>query len=287
MQRSRELQCPATLGRQIYRVKAGCRKNSFNRTQWNAGGVFMSDLGNLSQCMVDSDSAADGRARRLRRKALAASLSLEAVVIAGVLLWPLVTLGVLPPQLVLTPVRPYHGEQNPRPIAHHQIDRSVSNRRIVTDRPLFQPPVIPSHVATNADPEPPGVGQFGDLSAQPGSTEWIAGGADNGRQIEIPRPELARKPRMVSLGVMDASLTHRVQPDYPPIAKAIRLSGSVLLRAVIGSDGEVHEIEVLSGNPILAEAARAAVRQWRYRATMLNGQAVEVETQITVNFVLD
>jgi protein TonB len=92
---------------------------------------------------------------------------------------------------------------------------------------------------------------------------------------------------MVSFGVMDASLIHRVQPDYPPIAKLMRLSGSVLLLAVIGTDGEVHEIEVLSGNAILADAARAAVRQWRYRPTLLSGQAVEVETQITVNFVLE
>ncbi len=247
----------------------------------------MSDLGNLSQCMVDSDSAANGRARRLRGKALVASLSLEAVVIAGVLLWPLVTLGVLPPQLLLTPVRPYHGEQNPRPIAHHQIDRAASNRRNITtvrcfNRPLsrrmLSPPLIRSR---------PEIERYGDLSSQTGSSTWIAGGGDGGPTIEVARPEPARKPRMVSLGVMDASLIHRVQPEYPRIAKAIRLSGSVLLRAVIGTDGEVHEIEVLSGNPILAEAARAAVRQWRYRPTMLNGQAVEVETQITVNFVLE
>ena len=193
--------------RRIYRVRAGRRKVTFRRTQWNAGGVFMSDLGNLSQCMVDSDSAANGRARRLRGKALVASLSLEAVVIAGVLLWPLVTLGVLPPQLVLTPVRPYHGEQNPRPIAHHQIDRSASNRRNITDRPVFQPPLIPPHVVTTADPEPPGIERYGDLSSQTGSSTWIAGGGDGGPTIEVARPEPARKPRMVSLGVMDASLT--------------------------------------------------------------------------------
>jgi protein TonB len=85
---------------------------------------------------------------------------------------------------------------------------------------------------------------------------------------------------------MDGSLIHRVEPDYPRIAIITRLSGTVVLRATIGTDGEVHGIEVLSGNPILAEAARAAVRQWRYRPTLLDGQPVEVETQITVNFVL-
>lgn len=247
----------------------------------------MSDLGNLSQCMVDGDSAANGRARRLRGKALAASLSLEAVVIVGVLLWPLITLGILPPQLVLTPVPPYRGERNSRPTPHRQNEHPVSDRRNVAAPQILQPPVIPPHPANTADPEPLGGDAYGDPSAQPGQSVWIPAGSENGREIEIARPEAVRKPLMVRSGVMDASLIHRVQPDYPQIAKAMRLSGSVLLRAVIGTDGEIHEIEILSGNPILAEAARAAVMQWRYRPTLLNGQAVDVETEITVNFVLD
>jgi hypothetical protein len=78
----------------------------------------MSDLGSLSHCMVDSDAAANGRARLLRGKALAASLVFEAVAIAVVLLWPLVTLGVLPPELILTPMPLFHGEQNSRPVPH-------------------------------------------------------------------------------------------------------------------------------------------------------------------------
>jgi periplasmic protein TonB len=247
----------------------------------------MSDLGNLSQCMVDSDAASNKRARRLRGKALVASLSLEVVVIAAVLLWPLVTLGVLSPELTLTPLPPYHGEHNSRPAPPHQTEHHPVVPRNVTDRPVFQPPVIPPHVVDNADPEPPGAETYGDSAGQPGPSAEIPGGSETGPTIQIARPAPAGKPRMVSLGVMDASLTHRVQPDYPRIAKLMRLSGSVVLRAVIGTDGEVHEIEVLSGNPILAEAARAAVQQWRYRPTLLSGQAVEVETQVTVNFVLD
>ena len=86
---------------------------------------------------------------------------------------------------------------------------------------------------------------------------------------------------------MNALLIHRVEPEYPQAAKWIHLSGTVVLRARIGTDGEVHELETVSGNPLLAQAARAAVLQWRYRPTMLNGQAVEVETQITVNFVMN
>jgi periplasmic protein TonB len=243
----------------------------------------MSDLGNLAQCMMDSDAAANGRARRLRGKALAASLCLEAVVVAGVLLWPLVTLGVLTPQLMLTPVPPYRGDRISRPAPAHQNERPATIRRAI-DR-LLQPPSIPSHATDGPDPQPPG-DPYGTLTGQSGPSIGIPGGSDTGPVIEIARPALASKPRKVSLGVMDASLIRRVQPDYPRIATLTRLSGSVLLRAMIGTDGEVHELEVLSGNPILAAAALAAVRQWRYRPTLLDGQAVEVETQITVNFVL-
>jgi periplasmic protein TonB len=247
----------------------------------------MSDLGNLSQCMVDSDQAASAGARLLRGKALVASLSLEALVIAGVLLWPLVTLGVLPVQLILTPMPPFHGQQSLRPGHPHLSDHQPPNRRNVAGRHIFQPPRIPSHVASTPDPEPPGVEAYGDPSTQVGSPDWMPAGSDNGPAAPTVGPAPDRKSRMVSLGVMDASLVHRVEPEYPSIAKTIRLSGSVLLRAVIATDGEVHQIEVLSGNPILAEAARAAVQQWRYRPTLLDGQAVEVETQITVNFVLE
>jgi protein TonB len=244
----------------------------------------MSDLGNLAQCMMDSDAAANGRPRRLRGKALAASLFLEAVVVAGVLLWPLVTLGVLTPQLMLTPVPPYRGDRISRPEAPRKNQRLATIERTIV-RPLLQPPSIPSHVTDGPDPQPPG-DPYGTLIERSGPSTGIQGGSDTGPIVEIALPTPASKPRKVSLGVMDASLIHRVQPDYPRIATLTRLSGSVLLRAVIGTDGEVHELEVLNGNPILAAAALAAVRQWRYRPTLLDGQAVEVETQITVNFVL-
>ena len=91
----------------------------------------------------------------------------------------------------------------------------------------------------------------------------------------------------MSQGVMDAMLVHRVLPEYPPPAKWIHLAGTVVLRATIGTDGTVRNLITVSGNPILTQAARAAVQQWRYRPTMLNGQAVEVETEVTVNFVLN
>jgi periplasmic protein TonB len=85
---------------------------------------------------------------------------------------------------------------------------------------------------------------------------------------------------------MEASLILRVQPEYPPIARAAHISGRVELRAIIGTDGIVRHIEVVSGNGLFVQAAIVAVRQWRYRPTLLSGQPVEVDTIITVDFKL-
>jgi len=91
----------------------------------------------------------------------------------------------------------------------------------------------------------------------------------------------------MSGGVMNALLIHRVEPDYPKIAITMHLSGTVQLRAIIGTDGTIQNIQVVSGNPILATAAVAAVKQWRYQPTRLSGQPVEVETVITVQFQME
>lgn len=86
--------------------------------------------------------------------------------------------------------------------------------------------------------------------------------------------------------IMESRLIHRVLPYYPPLAKQTRTSGVVELRAIIGKDGRVHSLEVISGPPLLIQAAMDAVRQWRYTPTLLNGEPVEVDTFVTVKFIL-
>ena len=98
-----------------------------------------------------------------------------------------------------------------------------------------------------------------------------------------PKPE---KPRPMSEGVMEAALLNKVQPQYPPAARSMHIAGTVRLQAIIGKDGRVRDLQVLSGHPLLVQAAVAAVREWRYRPTELNHEIVEVETEITVNFIL-
>ncbi len=91
----------------------------------------------------------------------------------------------------------------------------------------------------------------------------------------------------MSEGVMAAMLVNRVKPEYPAIARAAHISGAVHLRAIISKDGTVRELEVVDGNPLLAQAAKVAVQNWRYQPTRLNGEPVEVETYVTVNFILN
>ena len=92
---------------------------------------------------------------------------------------------------------------------------------------------------------------------------------------------------IIRLSVMSAGmLVRKIEPRYPPAAIIARIEGPVKIQAIISREGEIRQAEVLSGNPLLTGAALDAIRQWRYRPYILNGEPVEVETEITVNFVL-
>jgi protein TonB len=86
--------------------------------------------------------------------------------------------------------------------------------------------------------------------------------------------------------MMEGNLIYRPQPAYPSMARAARVQGAVVLRAIISKSGAIENLQVLSGHPLLLKAAIDAVSQWRYRPYILNGDPVEVETQVTVNFTL-
>jgi protein TonB len=84
--------------------------------------------------------------------------------------------------------------------------------------------------------------------------------------------------------VQQANIIEQVRPVYPPLAKQARIQGVVVLEAVIGKDGTIQNLRVITGHPLLIQAAQNAVGQWRYKPTMLNNEPVEVVTTITVNF---
>ncbi|HYM77394.1 MAG TPA: TonB family protein [Candidatus Dormibacteraeota bacterium] len=105
------------------------------------------------------------------------------------------------------------------------------------------------------------------------------------RIISVPATLPASGPRL-SEGVVGPTLVHKVDPNYPLQARTQRLNGKVTLDATIGADGLVQEVKVVSGSPLLAAAATAALRQWRYRPALLNGSPVAVQKEITFVFTL-
>ena len=86
--------------------------------------------------------------------------------------------------------------------------------------------------------------------------------------------------------VTEGRIIQKIEPQYPPLAKSARIQGQVVLAAIISKSGEIENLVLVSGHPLLVPAALEAVRKWRYRPYLLNGEPVEVETTITVNFVL-
>jgi protein TonB len=90
----------------------------------------------------------------------------------------------------------------------------------------------------------------------------------------------------ISQGVSQGLLIKRVQPRYPQNALSMRIQGTVLLQATINKEGNIGNLKVVSGDPVLVRAATDAVHQWRYKPYYLNGEPVDIETQITINFKL-
>jgi len=152
----------------------------------------------------------------------------------------------------------------------------------------------PVHKTQEAPPPPVGT-TGGVVGGDPGG---VVGGVSGGVFSEMLNsapsvPVLAKSPVptpvkriRVAARVAEANLIHDVTPQYPPEAGRARLEGTVLLMAVIGKDGSVKDVRVESGLPILAQAAIDAVRQWRYKPYMIDGEPVEVDSRITINFTL-
>jgi periplasmic protein TonB len=244
----------------------------------------MSDLGSLSQCIVESDSGEARCARRMRGRALLASTCMEIAGLAVLLLWPLLNPAILPSQPILAPIPIFHAAPRTEPVPPREPEHPAARRPFAGLTILQQPPRIPEHSATGASTAPPLLGESLNPALPDGPGAGIGGDTSEAAHVVRPGP---RRPVVMSGGVMNALLIHRFEPEYPNIAITMHLSGTVQLRAIIGTDGTIQNIQVVSGNPILANAAVAAVKQWRYQPTRLSGQPVEVETVITVQFQME
>jgi protein TonB len=233
----------------------------------------------LNGCLVDGDPEQLKRERQIRRRALAISISLQALALAAILLMPL--LGK-PATIVVrdyVPVPPYYS-----PPQHAHIDIAPRVRPRLRPTGFYAPTHIPQHI--NTDPQPPEpVGVTVPIEGAglnvPGAIPITDTRATT--QPLPPAPTQPKTPKVVHLSQIDASkLISRVEPMYPVLAKQIGRSGKVELHAIIGEDGMIQSLEAVGGDPMFFASAMQAVKQWRYTPTMLNGQAVKVDTYITV-----
>jgi periplasmic protein TonB len=257
----------------------------------------------LTRCLVDADGNATTGAGRARRKALGVSALVQFCTLTALLIVPLFATGS---RLILratnfVPLPPYGGAQKRDLPRTQQSPTRTHNTPVFTrfrdpvQAPIRPPTKIPptvemdSHVGGSSAPILLGNQVNGAGSDGPPN---LLDGLGDAPGPQPPRPEIApmpppRKPITVSQGVQLALLTHRVEPVYPNFARQTRREGTVELRATISSDGAVKDLQVLSGDPVLAQAAHDAVGQWRFRPTLLNGIAVEVITFVTVKFHID
>jgi protein TonB len=225
-----------------------------------------------------------------RRSPLLISFLIQSATITVMLLIPLYyveQLTVMPtmPVPVYTPKLPHM-----KIISVVREAASAMTPRLTTTRlPDLRLPIRPlentGRIITDVGPMPtvftgPGIAVDLPIAAQPRIAPAPA-------PPEVkPKPAPRQAPVSVGGDVQNARLIHKVKPAYPPLAKQVRIQGMVRLQAIIARDGTIQNLTLVSGHPLLVPAALEAVRQWRYQPTTLNGQVVEVMTQIDVNFTL-
>jgi protein TonB len=218
------------------------------------------------------------------------SFGLQALIIGLLLLLPLCrTIGLPSARTLSTPIS--LGKAAAEPPAH--VPQPLPGSAIQPNfhsGPLMQPSRIPTAIATTAEasslPEPVGVGTGLAGVALPGASTGLPASLFNGSRPMLPLAAAPFVRTFRTSTMLEGSLIRRVQPAYPPLARSARIQGSVILFAVIGRAGTIDNLRVLSGHPLLVPAAIEAVRQWRYHPYVLNNETIEVDTQITVNFVL-
>ena len=215
-----------------------------------------------------------------------ASFTAQTLAAATLLVLPLLYTEALPRMhSVVEPIL-----SPPRAAASSGIRRPTNqpNHPAITALIVIKPTSRQIKLSTAQNPEPPvdinRLGVPGGTSNRWSENPVINSIANSASNFALPPTPTRQAPRVSRM--MEGNLIQRVQPLYPPLAKQAHIQGQVVLRAVISRNGMIENLQVLSGHPMLVQGAIDAVKQWRYRPYFLNGEPVEVETQVTVNFVL-
>jgi periplasmic protein TonB len=222
------------------------------------------------------------------------SMLLQVGFLALLILIPLIYTEALPKTLMssilLAPPPP---PPPPPPPAAVQVVKVKPVAHLMEAGKLVAPKAIPKDIKIIKEEEAPpdvGAGMIGGVpgGVSGGSMGGVIGGVIGGAGSTAAPPPPKVTPKRITVGgnVQAAHLVNRVQPIYPPLARQTRISGTVKLHAIIGKNGAVEQLQVVSGHPLLVQSALDAVKQWRYQPTLLNGEPVEVDTEIDVIFSL-
>lgn len=238
-----------------------------------------------------------GSEKRRRSGATLFSFIFQCLLIGIGLIIPLMITDALPQQQLLTfLIAPPPPPPPPPPAAAAVKIVKEIQTDLLNNGQLRTPSRIPQKVQIIKEEEapPPMPAAGGVVGGVPGGVPGgqlggVIGGIISSTSNLSAVPKLvpvAPKRVRISQGVTQGMLIHRVEPTYPQIARTARIQGVVVLTAVIARNGEIENLTLVSGHPLLAPAAIDAVKQWRYRPYLLNSEPVEVETTITVNFQL-
>ncbi len=238
----------------------------------------------------DSLVESGGRLKGKRGATTAISFVLQICLLGVLVLLPLIFTEALPRQQLMTflvappPPPPPPPPPAAAPVIVKKIQSELDNGQLRT------PTAIPKKIQMIKEDEAPPSAGLGVVGGVPGgvpggSMGGVLGGMLSSTPVAIPKAATPQRVR-VSQGVSQGLLIHKVQPAYPPLARQARIQGIVVLQALIGKDGAIQNLHVVSGHPMLTGAALDAVKQWRYKPYFLNGEPVEVETTINVNFTL-
>jgi len=242
--------------------------------------------------MFEDSLLESGGKIKTKRGATTTIAVIAQIAFVGVLvLIPLIYTEALPKQQLMTfLVAPPPPPPPPPPPAAAPVHVVKKIETDLNNGALRTPTAIPKKIAMIKEDEPPpsaATGVVGGVAGgvPGGSMGGVIGGIVSSAPVAVPKVATPQKVR-VSQGVSEGLLLHKVTPQYPPLAKQARIQGSVILQATIGKDGSIQNLRVQSGHPMLTQSAIDAVRQWKYKPYMLNGEAVEVETTVQVNFTL-
>jgi protein TonB len=219
-------------------------------------------------------------ARRNKRWPMATAFTVELIIAAVLIIVPLLSTGVIP---VLARTPPIY-----TPINRVTIPESTPVRSTSSSEPIFgsSHPTVLMLASNNRDQINWGPPRDRTDGPVPPTLEPI-GNSNNVLNNVIDRsgPNVRPVSGRIKVSVLsEARLVNKVEPIYPKIAVLTNIHGEVKLHAIIARDGSIQSLNVTSGHPLLVTAALDAVRQWKYQPYILNGDAVEVETFITVNF---